>query len=106
VLHCFKCDCTKVGYMKTSGFFGKIAKILLSINVCLRGIGSSWKRNNKSMMRETCPNGQRGCLHTVNDQPKGRKYAKGAGGSCGRGINAKFDKSAFCQQKRMAASRI
>jgi hypothetical protein len=49
------------------------------------------------MMRETSPNDQRGCVRTANYQPKGRKYAKGASGSIGIGIDPNFNKSAFCR---------
>jgi len=56
-----------------------------------------WSRKNKSMMRETSPNDQRGCVRTANYQPKGRKYAKGASGSIGIGVDPKFNKSAFCR---------
>jgi hypothetical protein len=89
--------------MKTNGFFGKIAAMLAAFDGWFSGKNTGWKRNNKSMMRETSPNAQRGCSHTANYQPKGRKYAKGASGSIGLGIIARFDKSAFCQQKRITA---
>ena len=88
--------------MKTNGFIGKIVAMITSFGNWISGRSTGWKRNNKSMMSETNKNAQAGCYHVPNSQQKGRKYAKGASGSIGIGIVARFDKSAFCQQKRLA----
>lgn len=61
------------------------------------GKSNRWSRKNKSLMRETHKNEHRGCIHAVNYQPKGRKYAKGAGGSVGIGIDPRFSKSVWCR---------
>lgn len=91
--------------MKNSGFFGMMVAFASFIRGLFRKYGSGWKRNKKGLMRETNPNNQRGCVHTVGFQPRGRVYAKGASGSIGRGLVAKFDRSAFCREGKQNDTR-
>ena len=83
--------------MKTTSFLGMMAAAYSFISGLFTGRGTGWKRNKTGFIRETHKNDQAGCVHNKSYQPIGRAYAKGAGGSIGRGINPRFDKSAFCR---------
>jgi hypothetical protein len=85
--------------MKTSGLFSYGAAMLSMVSGWFTGKGSGWKRHKKNLMRETNPNNQAGCVHSKTYQPIGRAYAKGASGSVGRGIDPRFNKSAYLARK-------